>query len=95
MQENNNGLNIDLKYLESILDLAIANDPSLVVGKLPVEKNFNYINQSSAQSQSSDNNVNVLALAIRPEKHPLLKSIGMTFKVAFSTLAASFAKLFA
>lgn len=78
---------IDENKLNSILDKAIANDNSLIVGKLPIE--------TPIYSTSSDQNkTSVLALTVRPTKESFLKGVRMSIKVAVSTFFIQLARIF-
>lgn len=90
---------IDEDKLNKILDTAIANDNSLIVGKLPIEKTY-YSEYENNQSQATKDNTNVLALTVRGDyklsiaKNALFKTIRMSLKVAFSTFFLNIARIF-
>ena len=83
---------IDEDKLNKILDLAISNDSSLIVGKLPTEEPIITIAESSVVSTQDE--TNVLALTVRPKKESLLNGIRISFKVAVSTFFIQLARIF-
>ena len=90
----NHEFTIDENKLNNILDTAIANDSSLIVGKLPIETPI-YSTSFSANSTSSDQNkTSVLALTVRPTKESFLKGVRMSIKVAVSTFFIQLARIF-
>ena len=90
----NHEFTIDENKLNNILDTAIANDSSLIVGKLPIETPI-YSTSFSANSTSSvQNKTSVLALTVRPTKESFLKGVRMSIKVAVSTFFIQLARIF-
>ena len=90
----NHEFTIDENKLNNILDTAIANDSSLIVGKLPIKTPI-YSTSFSANSTSSDQNkTSVLALTVRPTKESFLKGVRMSIKVAVSTFFIQLARIF-
>ena len=89
---------IDEDKLNKILDLAISNDSSLIVGKLPIEEPIIPINETPVVS--SQDGTNVLALTVRGDyklsiaKNAFFKTLRMSLKVAFSTFFLNVARIF-
>ena len=94
--DNNNlqdyKITIDENKLNKILDNAISNDSSLIVGKLPMEEPVIPINNSPIISNQDD--TSVLALTVRPVKKSLLNGLRVSFKVAVSTFFIQLARIF-
>ncbi len=85
-------ITIDENKLNKILDNAISNDSSLIVGKLPIEEPIIPINNSPIISNQDD--TSVLALTVRPVKKSLLNGLRVSFKVAVSTFFIQLARIF-
>ena len=91
---------IDENKLNNILDTAIANDSSLIVGKLPVEKPLYFSPINANLAENSQDSTSVLALTVRGDynlsnsKNTFSKAIRMSLKVAFSTFLLNVARLF-
>lgn len=91
---------IDESKLNNILDTAIANDSSLIVGKLPMDVPLYQTPVNDAQVQNSQDGTNVLALTVRGDynmsiaKNAFFKTIRMSLKVAFSTFFLNIARIF-
>ena len=85
-------ITIDENKLNKILDNAISNDSSLIVGKLPIEEPIMPINNSPIISNQDD--TSVLALTVRPVKKSLLNGLRVSFKVAVSTFFIQLARIF-
>jgi len=89
-------ITIDEDKLNKILDLAISNDSSLIVGKLPAEEP--QINETPVVSAKDE--TNVLALTVRGDyklsiaKNAFFKTLRMSLKVAFSTFFLNIARIF-
>ena len=83
---------IDEDKLNKILDAAISNDSSLIVGKLPIEEPVIPINTFPVIS--NQNETSVLALTVRPVKNSLLNGLRLSFKVAVSTFFIQLARIF-
>ncbi len=89
---------IDEDKLNKILDLAIANDSSLIVGKLPIEEPQVQINETPVVPTKDE--TNVLALTVRGDyklsiaKNAFFKTLRMSLKVAFSTFFLNLARIF-
>ena len=85
-------ITIEENKLNKILDNAISNDSSLIVGKLPIEEPIMPINNSPIISNQDD--TSVLALTVRPVKKSLLNGLRVSFKVAVSTFFIQLARIF-
>ena len=85
-------ITIDEDKLNKILDAAILNDSSLIVGKLPIEEPIISITESPIVS--NQDKTNVLALTVRPSKESLLNGLRLSFKVAVSTFFIQLARIF-
>lgn len=85
-------ITIDENKLNKILDNAISNDSSLIVGKLPIEEPIIPINNSPIISNQDD--TSVLSLTVRPVKKSLLNGLRVSFKVAVSTFFIQLARIF-
>ena len=91
---------IDETKLNQILDNAISNDSSLIVGKLPIEEPVYYAPVTSTPQLAESDGTNVLALTVRGDynlsiaKNAFLKTIRMSLKVAFSTFFLNIARIF-
>lgn len=91
---------IDESKLNNILDTAIANDSSLIVGKLPMDVPLYQTPINEVQVQNSQDGTNVLALTVRGDynmsiaKNAFFKTIRMSLKVAFSTFFLNIARIF-
>ena len=85
-------ITIDENKLNKILDNAISNDSSLIVGKLPIEEPVSPINNSPIISNQDD--TSVLSLTVRPVKKSLLNGLRVSFKVAVSTFFIQLARIF-
>lgn len=85
-------ITIEENKLNKILDNAISNDSSLIVGKLPIEEPIMPINNSPIISNQDD--TSVLALTVRPVKKSLLNGLRISFKVAVSTFFIQLARIF-
>ena len=83
---------IDKDKLNKILDIAISNDSSLIVGKLPIEEPIIPINNTIINNH--DDEPSVLALTVRPVKNSLLNGLRISFKVAVSTFFIQLARIF-
>ena len=83
---------IDEDKLNKILDTAISNDASLIVGKLPIEEPVLPINEAPVVSNQDE--TNVLALTVRPAKESLLNGLRISLKVAVSTFFIQLARIF-
>lgn len=92
--DENNLIAIDENKLNSILDKAIANDNSLIVGKLPIETPIYSTTFSTSPTSSDPSETNVLALTVRPTKESFLKGVRMSIKVAVSTFFIQLARIF-
>ena len=88
----NLGNTIDKDKLNKILDIAISNDSSLIVGKLPIEEPIIPINNTIINNH--DDEPSVLALTVRPVKNSLLNGLRISFKVAVSTFFIQLARIF-
>ena len=91
-------ITIDEDKLNKILDLAISNDSSLIVGKLPIEEPQIKINETTVVPAQDE--TNVLALTVRGNykfsiaKNAFFKTLRMSLKVAFSTFFLNIARIF-
>ena len=91
-------ITIDEDKLNKILDAAILNDSSLIVGKLPIEEPVIPINETPVVSSKDE--TNVLALTVRGDyklsiaKNAFFKTLRMSLKVAFSTFFLNVARIF-
>lgn len=89
---------VDENKLNNILDMAISNDSSLIVSKLPSEETI-APNILTTQTNSQPG-TNVLALTVRENynlsiaKNAFFKTIRMSLKVAFSTFFLNIARIF-
>lgn len=89
---------VDGDKLNNILDMAISNDSSLIVGKLPIEEPIAPV--VVTPQASSQDGTNVLALTVRGDynlsiaKNAFFKTIRMSLKVAFSTFFLNVARIF-
>ena len=89
---------IDENKLNKILDQAILNDSSLIVGKLPIEEPLIKINETPVVPAKDE--TNVLALTVRGDyklsiaKNAFFKTLRMSLKVAFSTFFLNLARIF-
>ena len=89
---------VDEDKLNNILDMAISNDSSLIVGKLPIEEPIAPV--VVTPQASSQDGTNVLALTVRGDynlsiaKNAFFKTIRMSLKVAFSTFFLNVARIF-
>lgn len=83
---------IDEDKLNNILDTAISNDASLIVGKLPIEEPVVPIIEAPVVSNQDE--TNVLALTVRPAKESLLSGLRISLKVMVSTFFIQLARIF-
>ena len=90
----NHEFTIDENKLNNILDTAIANDSSLIVGKLPIETPIYSTTFSTSPTSSDQSETNVLALTVRPTRESFLKGVRMSIKVAVSTFFIQLARIF-
>lgn len=100
IDKNNYKFTIDETKLNQILDNAISNDSSLIVGKLPIEEPVYYTPVTSTSQLAESDVTNVLALTVRGDynlsiaKNAFFKTIRMSLKVAFSTFFLNIARIF-
>lgn len=85
-------ITIDEDKLNKILDTAISNDSSLIVGKLPIEEPIIPLVETPAIN--NQDGTNVLALTVRPAKESLLNGLRISLKVAVSTFFIQLARIF-
>ena len=91
-------ITIDEDKLNKILDTAILNDSSLIVGKLPIEEPQIKINETPVAPAKDE--TNVLALTVRGDyklsiaKNAFFKTLRMSLKVAFSTFFLNISRIF-
>lgn len=105
-KENFNLLNtpifIDKDEVNHIIDLAIENDPSLIVGKIiPNDYEIETISTNqliNEQKNASKEECSALTILknndLSTTKHTFLRGLRISFKVAISTLFLNIAKLF-
>lgn len=91
---------VDEDKLNNILDMAISNDSSLIVGKLPIEVPLYQAPVNAEPITNNSDGTNVLALTVRGDynlsiaKNAFFKTIRMSLKVAFSTFFLNVARIF-
>ena len=96
LDENNSQnykFTIDETKLNNILDTAIANDSSLIVGKLPVEEPLYNTLSMDEPKKKDEKESSILALTVRP-KESFLKGLRISIKVAVSTFFIQLARIF-
>lgn len=89
--DENYKFTIDEKKLNNLLDNLISNDPSLVVGKLPVNEP---VYKTLVPITNNKPDTSILALTVRPVKESFLSAFRVSFKVAVSTFFIHLAKIF-